>query len=100
VGRLPPLDCNADGRANAGICRNPDRLLAGLPLNRLNGFDLDPCVDERPELCIEADFSPDGNPASHRVLMIRIEIAARRLDSPIADVTPRRLHIEDNDYLD
>jgi hypothetical protein len=87
AGRLPPVDCRGEQR----ICDNPTRLLARLPLDRFNGFDLVPCG---PQTCVEASFSPDPDPNSNLTLLVQIETAEGRFNRREADVSARRIHLE------
>ena len=91
-GSLPPTDCTGEGQ----ICNDPRRLLAQLPLDRLNGFDLIPCGAQT---CVEAVFAPDGDPTSNLILRIQIETAAERYDTPVTDITARHVRIEESRFV-
>ena len=87
AGRLPAVDCGGEAR----ICSNPGRLLARLPLDRFNGFDLVPCGSRR---CVEASFSPDPDPNSNLTLLVEIETAEGRFNRRDEDISARRIHLE------
>jgi hypothetical protein len=89
--RLPPTDCSGD----ADICDNPRRLLARLPLDRFNGFDLSSCSEGWPHLCVDGSFSPDADPGSRRILHVQIETGAERFDTLTADITARHVRIDE-----
>jgi hypothetical protein len=95
-GQLPVIDCSAEGH----VCDNPRHLLAHLPMERFNGFSLAPCADYGPQVCVEASFSPDLDPNSNLILLIRIETVSAHLDTPTADISARHIHIEESRPID